>query len=319
VQVTAAQVAALLDGLRRLGVGESVHPTDDVDLWLDHDTLVPLEVVVRAAAGPDRARWAAARGLDTEAGDEVLAMEYRDLRVNEEAATDPPRRIAVDGPTPSWLPPGMTPWRSGEVGDVAAQTWTDGRAWVKVRSTTTWSGDRLFGDVGPAVRVVRLGDGVAYVADGGAAVAVHGDGVDAVVTGSVAPADLRRVAASLDVVGARVPAGWAEASAVAPGDAGVARLVGFAAPAVRIDGDTVTATYAGAGERVVVVASRPGTVLRPPTDPDAVGVELRGTVARWSPASADLEWVEDGRVWSVRSSTVALGELVALAAGLDRP
>jgi hypothetical protein len=162
---------------------------------------------------------------------------------------------------------------------------------------------------------------VAYVAAGGRAVALHGDGVDIVVTGSVAPSVLREVALSLGVGGRRVPASWDEAAVV---DLSVAASpssplltlppdVGFEVPAVRVDGSTVTLTFAGAGERVVVASTRPGDALRPPIDPDAVGVLVRRSVARWSPASGDLEWVEAGRVWSLRSTTLGLSELVGLA------
>jgi len=327
VRVPAAQVAALLEG-----IGTEVHPSDPVDLWLDAEHLVPLEVTVRAGEGPDRARWAAARGIESEPGDVVLSVAYEDVRVNDALAVDglaaPATDGAVDGgfrPGPSDEPVlGMQPWRSGTVGDVTVRSWTDGRAWVKVRSTTTWTGTRLFGGLG-AVRAVRLGDGVAYVADGGRTIALHADGIDLVLTGSVAPETLRRFAVELGVVGERVPATWDEAAVVDVDDVDVVpRLLllgdgaGFEPPAVRVDGDTVTATFAGAGERVVVLTTRVDDALRPPLDPDAVGVVARGTTARWSPTRGDLEWVEGGQVWSLRSSTVGLPELVALADGMGR-
>lgn len=329
VRVTAAQVDALLGALRAVAVGRDVHPTDDVELWLDREHLVPLAVVVRVAAGPDRARWSAARGIAAGAGDVVVEVRFESVRVNDASAVDglaPPEAGAgsfvegdVDAPAPAWLPAGMRPWRAGTVGDVAVQTWTDGRAWLKVRSTTTWRGGHLFGGLDRAVRRVELGAGVAYVGDGGATVALHAAGTDLVVLGSIAPADLRRVAASLDVVGERVPATWDEAAVVGRAELVLPRATGFVAPAVRVDGETTTMTFAGAGERVVVLATRPGTSLRPPTDPDAVGVLARGTTARWSPASGDLEWVEAGRAWSLRSRTVGLGEMVALADALVEP
>ena len=334
VRVTAAQVDALLRGLQ-LGAESDVHPTDPVDLWLDRDHLVPLAVTVRAAAGPDRARWAAARGGGV-AGDVVLEAHLSEVLVNDARSVDGLRTSrtadsayrdgAAPGPTPSWLPEGMAPWRAGVAGDVSIATWTDGRAWIKVRSTATWDGTHLFGDVGRAVRPVRLGDGIGYAAEGGNAVAVHGAGVDAVVTGSVGPAVLRRVAASLDVVGRRVPASWDEA-ATATIEEVAARLdalvlpddVGFAPPAARLVGNTATLAFAGPGERLVTLVTRPGTVLTPPLDPDAVGVVVRGTAARWNPARGDLEWVEDGQVWSLRTTTIGLGELVVLADQLVAP
>jgi hypothetical protein len=177
-----------------------------------------------------------------------------------------------------------------------------------------------------AVRSVRLGGGIAYIADGGRSVAIHGDGVDVVVTGSVEPSVLRTFAASLGIRGVRVPDGWDEAAVVGLDDAAATAVVqtlpvraGFAPPAVRVDDGTVTLTFAGAGERLVVLSTRVDDALRPPIDPDAVGVMVRGRTGRWSPASGDLEWVERGQAWSMRSATVSLGELLALADALEAP
>lgn len=332
VRVTAAQVDGLLTGLQ-VGAESEVHPTDPVDVWLDRDHLVPLAVLVRAAAGPDRARWAAARDGAT-AGDVVLEARLSQVIVNDARSVDgleaPPaanasryRDGSPTGPTPSWLPAGMAPWRAGSAGEVSIATWTDGRAWIKVRSTTTWDGTHLFGDVGRAVRPIRLGEGIAYAAEGGNAVAVHGVDVDAVVTGSVGPAALRRVAASLGMTGLRVPAEWDEAATatidevtehldvlVLPDDSG------FSPPATRLDGVTATLVFAGPGERLLTLVTRPGSVLTPPLDPDAVGVVVRGRDARWSPSRGDLEWVEGEQVWSLRTRTIGLGELVGLADSL---
>ena len=329
VRVTAAQVDALLTGLL-LGAESDVHPTDPVDLWLDRDHLVPLSVTVRAAAGPDRARWAAARG-GADAGDVVLEAQLSDVVVNDARTVDGlvvPATTAGSsyrdgtpaGPAPAWLPSGMAPWRAGTMDGVSIATWTDGRAWIKVRSTTGWDGSHLFGDVGRAVRPVRLGDGIGYAAEGGNAVAVHGDDVDVLVTGSVGPQVLRRVAASLGVTGRPVPPAWDEAATatVAEVAARVGVLVlpddtGFAPPAARLDGDTATLVFTGTGERLLTLVTRPGAALTPPLDPDAVGVVVRGRSARWSPARGDLEWVDDGQVWSLRTTTIGLGELVGLA------
>ena len=87
---------------------------------------------------------------------------------------------------PAWLPAGFRPYRSGVVGGaggprVTVRTWTDGRAWLKVRATGDWPGGRLFGDLGPLVRPLALGAGVAYASEDGGRVAVHGDAVDFVV------------------------------------------------------------------------------------------------------------------------------------------
>src|SRR4029453_2899908 len=129
-------------------------------------------------------------------------------------------------PLPGWLPAGFRAYRAGMAGPtVAVRTWTDGRGRVKGRSTTAWPGGRVFGDLGQLVRPAGLGAGVAYRSEDGSRVAVHGKGVDLLVTGSVSGADLARVAASLPVTGRPVPAGGGEGGAPDPprGGAGRAR------------------------------------------------------------------------------------------------
>jgi hypothetical protein len=211
---------------------------------------------------------------------------------------------------------------------VSVISFTDGRAWVVVRSTTAWPGGRLFGDPGGVVRRLDLGPaGVAYAAEDGSRVAVHGDSVDLVVAGSLAPADLRRVAASTGVVGKPVPDGWAEAATATFAEARravphlllPAALRGFGPPAVRVDGESVTVAYAGAGDRAFIVTEAPGRRLLPPLDPDARTVRVRRLDARWSPDRGELEWIEDGLVVTLRSSTLGLGELAGVADRLRGP
>jgi hypothetical protein len=208
---------------------------------------------------------------------------------------------------------------------VAVRTWTDGRAWVKVRATRDWPGGRLFGDLGQLVRPAGLGAGVAYWSEDGSRLAVHGEGVDLLVTGSVSGSDLARVAASLPVAGRPVPAGWAEAATstlpeVVAADRGLRvprDLRGFAPPAVRADGRTVTLAYAGPGARGFLLVQAPGGRLTPPLDDDPLGVRVRGHDGRWSPGRGELEWVEDHRVLTLRSNTLPLEELLTIGASLE--
>jgi hypothetical protein len=93
-----------------------------------------------------------------------------------------------------------------------------------------------------------------------------------------------------------------------------ARIGGFSAPAIRIDGDAVTLAYTGAGARGVVLVQTPGTALAPPVEIDARGVEVRGQIGRYSPDRGELEWVERGVTVSVRSQSLSLRELLGIAA-----
>jgi Putative zinc-finger len=352
VATTAAQVAPLLAGLAPAGAGNlrALHPSDRVQLWLDETALVPLALRATAAPTEERRAWAEARGYRDRPGQVVLELALSRVSLNRPLGADafppppPGARAEAAGfrdqgtgeaavaavPEPGWLPEGFRAYRAGVAGGppgpaVAVRTWTDGRAWVKVRATRSWPGGRLFGDLGELVRPAGLGAGVAYWSEDGARVAIHGAGVDLVVAGSVRGTDLARVAASLPVAGRPVPAGWAEAAtstlpearSADPGLRVPRDLRGFAPPAVRVDGRTVTLAYAGPGSRGFLLAQAPGERLAPPLDDDPAGVRVRGTDGRWSPGRGELEWVERDRTITLRSTTLALEELLAIATALE--
>jgi hypothetical protein len=347
VATTAAQVAPLLSGLAPTGNLRTLHPADRVELWLDETALVPLSLRVIVAPGDERRGWAAANGYRDQPGQVVLELSLSRVSLNRlpEAAAFPPPPAGATAedaafrdrgpgglalPEPAWLPVGFRAYRAGVAGGppgpgVAVGSWTDGRAWVKVRATRDWPGGRLFGDLGQLVRPAGLGAGVAYWSEDGTRVAIHGAGVDLLVTGSLGGADLARVAASLPVAGRPVPAGWAEAATSTLPEAAATipwllrprDLAGFAPPAVRVEGRTVTLAYAGPGSRGFLLVQIPGDRLVPPLDDDPVGVRVRGSNGRWSPGRTELEWVEHGRTLALRSATLSLEELLAIAASLE--
>jgi hypothetical protein len=349
-EVTAAQMAPFLAGLAEAASLRPVHPGDPVEVWLDADHLVPLAVTVRAGGDPGRAAWAAAAGVNDTPGAVIVAFAVTSARVNEPvdpAAFAPPDQPADEAsdagfrpgpaslgssPAPGALPAGFRPHRAGTVAttggpEVGVRSWTDGRAWLTVRATAGWTGGRLFGDLGPDVVPVDLGDaGVGYASADGRAVALHAGGLDVVVAGSLAPADLRAVAAGLGVVGRPVPATWAEAGTATIADAARALpgllvpgddLAGFGAAAVRVDGDTVSQVYPGPGDRGFALVQRAAGQIPPPTDGDEVGVEVRGTPGRYSYQRGQLDWVEGGAARNLRSPTLGLAELLAVAEGLE--
>jgi hypothetical protein len=222
----------------------------------------------------------------------------------------------------------MVAGRTGTAGSVGYRSWSDGRAWLTVRATTSWPGGRLFGGLGRDVVPVDLGDaGAGYLSGDGRRVAVHAAGLDIAVAGSIATDELRREAASLGVVGEAVPAGWDEASTAtlaeavgaAPDLLVPAGHAGFGPPAVRIDGSQVELRYDGAGDRAFTVVRGAADGLTPPLEPDVSAVTVRGHPGRWQAATGDLEWVEAGHVRAVRSETLSLDELLAVARSLERP
>jgi hypothetical protein len=208
---------------------------------------------------------------------------------------------------------------------VAVRSWSDGRAWLTVRATVEWTEPRLFGGLGHDVRQVDLGGGgVGYLSGDGRRLAVHGDGIDAVVSGSLPAEVLQDVAADLEAVGSPVPDSWAEAATVtlaAAADAVPGLLTdrdaeGFGPPTVRVDGDTVTQVYPGPGTRGFTLTQRPSGSLPPPSAGDEIGVTVRGGDGRHSQQRGEVEWVEAGSIVSLRSDTLTLTELLAVASRL---
>jgi hypothetical protein len=349
VATTVAQVEPLLVGFDAAGALRALYPADHAKLWLDQRALVPLALRVVAAPIPERARWAAAHGYHDAPGTVLLDLALRRVVLNRPLPADafpaapagaraqaagfapaPSGALGAPGPVPAWLPPGFRPYRAGVVATphgptVAVRTWTDGRAWVKVRATRNWPGGRLFGDLGALVRPVKLPGGAGYSSEDGTRIGIHAQGMDVLVTGSLAPADLERVAGSLAVAGRPVPCDWAEAAtatldqalAAAPGLLVPKRLRGFGPPAARVDGQTVSLAFAGPGARGFLLAEAPGTRLSPPVDADVQGVRVRSADGRYSLALGELEWVEHGRVVSLRSTTLSLEELLAIAQSLE--
>ena len=73
------------------------------------------------------------------------------------------------------------------------------------------------------------------------------------------------------------------------------------------------------GERGFRVTVAPGASLVPPLEADVIGVEVRGLPGRFTPNRGELEWVEAGHVITLRSSTLGLEELLAVATKMDNP
>jgi hypothetical protein len=359
-RATAAQLARFLEQLSPAGDLRAVHPTDPVEMWLDRDDLVPLALDVYAAGGPERERWAATQGYADRAGEPVLSFAADQVQVNGDvdpatpgdpadldggvtllAAGTPEQHRTDEGfvpgdaplvPVPAGLPAGFTAARSGTTQApggpaVEVRSWTDGRAWVKVEATAEWRAEHLFGGLGAAVRTVDLGDaGQGYLSADGGRVAVHTDGLDVVVTGSLPSDELVELAAGLGLHGIATPDGWREASAttLTRAAARMPRLLsttaggldGFGHPAIRVvPDDTVTQVYAGPGDRGFVLTQRATPDLPPPPD-DTVGVEVRGHAGRYSAEQSLLEWSEGGSALSLTSPTLSLPELLDIAATL---
>ena len=348
VVVTAAQVAPLIEGLISAGNWREVHPTDRVELWLDQGALVPLAFSVFPAATSDRRLWAIRRGYVDQADVPVLEVTWTEVVLGDAISPELPRPpdqtqtasagfrdgspTELESLTPEELPDGMTIHRTGTIAtgsgpSVSVASWSDGRAWLKIRWTSDWQATRLFGELGALVREVPVGSGVAYLSERGDRIGLHGNNVDLVLLGSLPTETLLEIATSLGVTGRVVPSTWAEAatSTLTDARAAVAGLVlpvdleGFGAPAIRVEPDVVIFAYAGPGSRAFLLTEAIDDGLSPPLEANVRGVTVRGNSGRYSPDRGLLEWVESDLVISLTSSSMSLEELVAIAESLRTP
>ena len=348
VRVTAAQVAAVINGLTSVGNWREVHPTDVADLWLDADYLVPLAMTIVPNDSPDRRLWAIRNGYTDSPDLPILEVAWSNVSVNGPTAMGSPTKPAdaqeansgfedltgqPDGLLATiHLPDGMTLHRSGVVNTgggpaVWVSSWTDGRAWLKISWTTEWTGSRLFGGLGTLVRVASIDAGIVYLDERGERVAIHSRGVDFVITGSLSTDTLVEIAASLDIRGEAVPEDWSEAATATIQEAAgelenllvPVGLDHFAAPAIRVESDLVVLSYAGPGNRAFLLTEAVDRDLSPPLEADVRGVTVRGLDGRYSPRRGQLEWVEGNLTVSLTSSALSMDELVAIAETMESP
>lgn len=348
LEVTAAQAAPLVDGLISAGNWREVHPTDRVELWLDQEFLVPLALSILPADTSDRRLWAIRRGYIDRPDIPVLEVTWTDVIIGAATPAEfpsPPGQTQAVGagfrdgsPTdletliPEGLPDGMTIHRSGTIAtgsgpSVSVSSWSDGRAWLKIRSTGEWQANRLFGELGTLVREVPLGSGVAYLNERGDRIGLHGANIDMVLLGSLPTETLLEVAESLGITGRPVPNTWAEAATATLSEAQAALsglllpvdVEGFGAPAIRVEPEVVTFAYAGPGNRGFLLTEAIDMELSPPLEANVRGVTVRANDGRYSPDRGLLEWVEGDLVISLASSTMTPDELVVIAESLREP
>lgn len=343
VTVPVAQLQPMLDGILTLGAWRELHPSDLATVALDSQYGVPLRVEVTASSTTTREQWAATLGYDDRPGDVLWRWTLTDVAVNGTSSAPTPAPpgdgdVTVDrgfeagagthaDEVTADVPVNLSTHRAGTIGEVEVASWFDGRAWLRIRVHPDWERPRLFGRRGGELveRVALPSGGVAYVAEGGTEVFLHGDEVDVAIAGSVTPGQLREVADQLDVQGLAVPRRWAEASATSlaqardalPGLLVPPDLPTFTGPGVRVADGVATLSYAGNGDRGFVLTQTTGRALTPPLDDVVFGVRVRGTDGRFTPGTGTLEWVEQGRTITLRSRTLPLPELLGIAERLE--
>jgi hypothetical protein len=331
--VSAAQADSLLDAYFDIGNWREIHPTDLVAIWLDRDSFIPLRVAVSPIQSIDRMLWAARRGYEDDLGAPYLVVEYVEVDLTSEviASVEPGDGPAIDAgfradmnlvpPVDPGFPLVAAGTLSGRV-PTTVWAWSDGRAWIRLDLAQEWADRGLFGNDGSAVRALEQPEGPIFGSGGGDRVFVHGEGFDAVITGSLESAALEDLANALPGVRLAIPADWPEAPAAS---AQVERawlpsgLTEYSEPILRASDGIVQVDLFAAGGRSVRIVSQPAGMLSPPLDPDARAIPVRETTGRYSPMLGLLEWTEGETSVSIGSATASLDELLAIAASLTSP
>jgi Putative zinc-finger len=224
---------------------------------------------------------------------------------------------------------------SGHPPDEVLVSFARGLSWLKIRQTRAWSQPALFGDVSELAAPVRLDDALGYyepaTATLGRRLSIHAPGIDVYLETNLPRDELLQIAASLPVSGVTAPPGWL--SRVSLGQA-LARAPYALVPSRLPDGYRLWAAELPAGEGITLHFRRPGVELdgtgirihqvagqtmAPPLDPDVLAVRVRGVTGRYSPARAELEWVEEGVYRSVQGTALDLAGLLAVAESLEEP
>ena len=100
VEVAAAQVAPMLDLLYETSDLRPVHPTDQVEIWLDQKTMVPLDLSFTPADSEARRLWALRQGLDDAEGRSYLEVRIEGLDLRPVTDHGPRHPAAGDGGGP---------------------------------------------------------------------------------------------------------------------------------------------------------------------------------------------------------------------------
>ncbi len=330
VVATVARFTAVFDALFTIGDWREYAPSDIATLHLDADSFELRGIEVRASDDPARSRWAAQSGYRDAPGALLLTVEIARAELPVDAHPSPPVEVtrvgafvvgAAEQPSPAWLPEGMRRHLSGSqalnsptkggVGDVAVDSWSDGRAWVVIRSTTQWRASRLFGAFGSLVAPIETDVGTVFVDPLGTRVALHGADRDIEVTGSVGVDALVDIAASLGVPSVGLPGSWLQAATLDTLPASALRPASYTA--ARVDGLTSTIIVASSGAAGYRIVQRPGTVLAPPRSPDVEALVVRGVTGRFSPTRNAIEWVENGVVVELAGEGLPLEQLRDIA------
>ncbi len=243
----------------------------------------------------------------------------------------------------------VVPEADAAAGRSAVLAYAEGLRWLKVAETRTEprAGVAPAPPVDPHAEELRLAGGVAYyepaTAEHGRRLAIHTAEGDLVLETNLPRADLLAVASSLPVRGLPLPRPWwvreteagtvervtlAQAEAAVPFElllpGTLPEGTGLASVELVRTEDHLGVTLYFQGREVALAGAlrlhlEPAEELPPTSEPEVLSVELPGTTARYSPGSARLEWISEGRYVSLEGPGLTLEQLVAVAGSLAPP
>lgn len=229
-------------------------------------------------------------------------------------------------------------------GPSAILAYAEGLRWLKVAESRSPAAAGSLLRVDPHAEELALAGGIAYyepaTPDHGRRLAIHTAEGDLYLETNLPREDLLAVASSLPVRGLPLPRSWrlratelgtvervglGEAEAVAPFELLWPRSLpeGTALTSVelvRADGRIGVTLYFQGREVALGDPLRlhlePGEELPPTSEPEVLTVELADVTARYTPGSARLEWISEGRYVSLEGPGLTLPQLAKIAASL---
>lgn len=326
IEVSAVQASGLLDAFFTHGDWRQLYPADRVSVWIDPETLAPIEISVRALDSAARQAWAASLGYSDSSDQSYLEIRFTSdssiefLPLATGASTE--SGFTESEPAISNLL-GFAPHRSGGVGDDRlVTTWSRGFAWIRVDEFSEWDGSRFPGSPTAVVPVNSEGFDTGFLDVATNRLFLHTPDTQYVISTNTGHPMALAAAEALGLSGLPVPESWAEAATLSLTNVdlfgllvppGVIRdFVGVA----EVDGGTRLAGLTEGAEFFELIQRR-GDRMPLPSGATATGVLVRGTNTRYLPELHRLEWLERGSIVTLTIPGADLTRLAQFAEALE--
>lgn len=327
IEISAVQAAPILDTFLSHGDWREIYPADRVTVWIDQDTLAPVQISVRALDAPSREAWAASLGYgdDPRQAYLTITLTTSDILQVESIEPGPDTAGFVEALSDSDPLLGLAPYRAGTLAgsaDWAIRSWSKGFAWIRVDEVTDWATLRFPGSSRPLISMSSPAYGTVYVEVDGSRLFVHAETSDWIVSTNSGVSTALDALVSLGITGIPAPSEWDAGIPVTTGTDDLDGLLvpadfrsGAAALSRDARGSVITAWLGG--DEYVELTQRAGDRLPLPSGASPTGVVVRNTTARYLPELGRLEWLEAGNVFSLTIRGADLTRLARFAEDLE--